>query len=250
MRSVRSSLVLAAALLFCAGVSAAESPEILALKDKLKATVPSLPVKTISASPVKGLYQVETPSGEMLQVSADGGYIISGDVHRVEADGSVTNLSEQTRSEQREQALSALNDKDLVVFKAKGQEKGEVLVFTDPTCGYCRKLHSEINQINNLGITVKYAAWPRAGLQSPAGQTMAHIWCSTDRLAAMSKAKLTDDDIPAPAGKTCDQHVIQNQINLGFKLGVRGTPAVFLKDGRQVGGYLPAPQLAAQMGIQ
>jgi len=85
---------------------------------------------------------------------------------------------------------------------------------------------------------------------SPAGQTMANIWCSGDRTAAMTKAKTTNDDVAAPAGKACDQNVIQDQINLGQRMGVQGTPAVFLKDGRQVGGYVPAAQLAAQLGIQ
>lgn len=247
---VRILIALVSVLLLSTGVSAAESPEVQAIKNKLKANVPSLPVKAVTASPVKGLYQIEAASGELLLISADGNFIISGDIHQIKPDGSVTNLTEKYRGQQRLDAMKDLQDKDLVVFPAKGKEKGEVLVFTDTTCGYCRKLHSEMEQINNLGITVKYAAWPRAGLQSASGQTMAHIWCSPDRTAAMSKAKLTNDDIPAPAGKTCDQHVIQDQINLGHKMGVQGTPAVFTTDGRQIGGYLPAPQMAAQLGIR
>src|SRR5690606_25103546 len=98
-----------------------------------------------------------------------------------------------------------------------------------------------------MGITVKYAAWPRAGLQSPGGQTLANVWCSKDRQDAMNKAK-TSQDVPVVA--SCNQNVIQDQINLGHQMGIQGTPAVFLKDGRQVGGYVPAPQLAAQLGIK
>ena len=79
---------------------------------------------------------------------------------------------------------------------------------------------------------------------------MTNIWCAGDRTAAMTKAKTTSENVDAPAGKACDQHVIQDQINLGQRMGVQGTPAVFLKDGRQVGGYVPAAQLATQLGIQ
>lgn len=247
---VRTLTALAASLMLSATAIAAEVPEKQAIVQKLKAGIPSLQVESIVATPVKGVYQLETSTGELLLISSDGSYLISGDLHQVQPGGGVVNLTEKRRSEQRLAAMKDLKDKDLVVFKAKGVEKGQVLVFTDPTCGYCRKLHSEVEEINNMGITVKYAAWPRSGLASPSGQTMTNIWCSNDRMAAMTKAKLTNEDIPAPPGKTCDQHVIQDQINLGFKMGVQGTPAVFLKDGRQVGGYVPAAQLAAQMGIK
>lgn len=250
MSPFRILTALASVLLLSAPVFAAEVPEKQAIIKKVQGSVPNLQVQDITATPVKGLYQLETTAGELLLISSDGGHIIAGDLHRLEPGGGITNLTEQRRGEQRLEALKDLNDKDLVVFQAKGKEKGEVLVFTDTTCGYCRKFHSEVEQMNGMGITVKYAAWPRSGVASPAGQTLTNIWCSNDRMAAMSKAKLTTDDISAPQGKTCDQHVIQDQINLGFKMGVQGTPAVFLKDGRQVGGYVPAAQLAKQMGIQ
>jgi thiol:disulfide interchange protein DsbC len=246
----RTLTALASCLLLSAGLIAAEVPEKQAIVQKLKASIPSLQVQSIEATPVKGLYQLESTTGDLLLVSPDGSYLVSGDLHQVQPGGGVINLTEQRRGQQRLAAMKDLKDKDLVVFKAKGSEKGQVLVFTDPTCGYCRKLHTEVEEMNNMGITVKYAAWPRSGVASPSGQTMTNIWCSNDRMAAMTKAKLTNEDVTAPAGKTCDQHVIQDQINLGFKMGVQGTPAVFLKDGRQVGGYVPAAQLAAQMGIQ
>lgn len=241
--------LLAFSLVFSGLVHAAEPAEAAKIKQSLESQLPNLKVKSVAPTPVNGLFQLETTSGELLLVSPDGQYIVNGDLHKVEQ-GGVVNLTEKRRSEQRLGALKELKDKDLVVFKAEGKEKGEVLVFTDTTCGYCRKFHTEVPQLNKMGITVKYAAWPRSGLQSPAGQNMANIWCSKDRTAAMTRAKTSNDEIAAPTGKACDQHVIQDQINLGHQMGVQGTPAVFLKDGRQVGGYVPAAQLAAQLGIQ
>lgn len=241
------SIVVAASTLLLSVSALAGVPEQAAITQKLQSSLPSLQVKDIEKTPINGVYQLETLTGELLLVSADGKYLITGDLHQVEERGA-SNLSEQRRGAQRMDAMKDLKDKDLVVFPSKGKEKGEVIVFTDSTCGYCRKFHSEVPQLNNMGITVKYAAWPRAGLQSPAGQTLASVWCSKDRQDAMNKAK-NSQDVPTPT-QACNQNVIQDQINLGQRMGVQGTPAVFLKDGRQVGGYVPAPQLAAQMGIQ
>lgn len=248
MFSLRSLLLLTTSLILSANVLAAEVPEKQAIIQKLQTSLPNLQIQNIDKTPIQGIYQLETTTGDLLLVSADGNYIISGDLHKLEAKG-VTNLTEQRRGSQRIEAMKELKDKDLVVFKAKGEEKGQVIVFTDTSCGYCRKFHSEVPELNNLGVTVKYVAWPRYGLQSPAGQTMAHVWCAKNRQDALTKAK-ANEDVPVAEGAACDQNVIQDQINLGHKMGVQGTPAVFLKDGRQVGGYVPASQLAAQLGIK
>ncbi|MGB3622652.1 MAG: DsbC family protein [Ketobacter sp.] len=209
---------------------------------------PQVDVSGVSKSDIEGIFQLETASGELLYVSEDGKYIITGDMLKI--DGSqMVNLSEEWRIGKRVGALHALKDNDMVVYPAKGEEKGEVLVFTDTSCGYCRKFHTEIPQLNQLGVTVKYLAWPRAGLQSPAGQTMVNIWCSKDRPHAMTDAK-SNKEVPAPAGVMCDQNVLQDQINLGQEIGVRGTPAVFSNDGRQLGGYMKAGDLADKLGVK
>ena len=244
----RSLFTLVLAALFSANLMAADVPEKQAIIAKLEGTLPKMKVESLEPTPIKGLYQLETTSGELLLVSADGNYIISGDLHQL-GDHGITNLTEKRRGSQRKEAMADLKDKDMVIFQAKGEQKGEVIVFTDTSCAYCRKFHSEVPQLNNMGITVKYVAWPRYGLQSPAGQTMVNVWCAKDRQDALTKAK-SNEQVAAPAGVQCDQNVIQNEINLGFKMGVQGTPAVFLTDGRQVGGYVPAAQLAAQLGIK
>ncbi|MBA53659.1 MAG: protein-disulfide isomerase [Pseudomonadales bacterium] len=217
------------------------------IKGTFSIRFPQVKITNIEKTGVSGIYQVETTSGELLYVSSDAKFIFTGDLLNIAGDATV-NVSENYRSDKRVDALKALKDEDLVVYPAK-EEKGEVLVFTDTSCGYCRKFHTEISQMNELGITVKYVAWPRYGLQSPAGQTMVNVWCSNDREAAMSKAK-SNEPVSAPAGKVCEQNTIQDQINLGHQIGVRGTPAVFALDGRQLGGYMKAGQLAQQLGIE
>lgn len=218
------------------------------IKNTFAARFPQVKIDSIDKSGVDGIYQVETSSGELLYVSDDSKYVFTGDMLNIGGSATV-NVSENYRSAKRVDALNNLKDSDLVVYPATNEEKGEVLVFTDTSCGYCRKFHTEIKAINDLGITVKYVAWPRYGLQSPAGQTMVNIWCAEDRESAMTKAK-SNQPVAAPASKVCEQNTIQDQINLGHQIGVRGTPAVFSTDGRQLGGYMKAGQLSQQLGIQ
>lgn len=217
-------------------------------KKEFGAKFPQVEITGISESPVKGLYQVEMNDSNVVYVSTDGKFLVTGDLLDITTPDMV-NLSEEWRSKKRVDMLHELKDQDMVVYPAEGKEKADVLVFTDTSCGYCRKFHTEIPELNKMGITVKYLAWPRAGLQSPAGQTMVNIWCANDRESAMTAAK-SSKPVSAPAGKVCDQHVLQDQLNLGQVMGVRGTPAVFSEDGRQLGGYLKASELADKLGVQ
>ncbi len=247
--SIRKGIMaLLIAMLLPSYLVAAEANPKNAIAEQFKKSFPQIELKQVEQTAVKGIYQVVTTSGELIYATADGKHLFTGDMLRLEPVGTV-NVSEQWRSSRRVESLKSLKDKDLVVYPAKGEEKGEVLVFTDTSCGYCRKFHTEIPAINEKGITVKYVAWPRYGLQSPAGQTMVNIWCSEDRESAMTAAK-SNQAVSAPAGKMCDQNVLQDQINLGQQIGVRGTPAVFTPSGRQLGGYVKAGQLAQQLGVQ
>ena len=119
----------------------------------------------------------------------------------------------------------------MIIYPAKGETKAVVYAFTDADCGYCRKLHSEMDDINARGIEVRYLAWPRSQESVP---KMEAIWCSQDRNAAMDQAKMGAN--------------VQAHMALGSRLGVRGTPAIFTEAGEQVGGYLPAAQLAQAVG--
>ena len=216
------------------------------IRESLTGNLPRLSIVSFKESHAPGIYQVEINGGEVIHVTADGKHIINGDLLAIQP-GGVENITETWRSKKRVDALQSLKDEDLVVYQAEGEEKGEIIAFTDTSCGYCRKFHQEIPQLNAMGITVKYAAWPRYGLQSPAGQTMAHIWCSSDREHTMTLAK-TSQPVPKPEGK-CNTKVIDDQIALGREVGVRGTPAVYLSDGRKVGGYREAAELAAELNI-
>jgi thiol:disulfide interchange protein DsbC len=181
-----------------------------------------------------------------VHITPDGRYLMTGDLFELKP-GGFTNVTESLRETLRIEALAKVDEKELVVFPAKGTEKGSVYVFTDTSCGYCVRFHHDIPELNERGITVKYLAWPRAGLNSEPGNTMVNVWCSQDRNQAMNLAK-NNQPVPQPQGD-CSSLIIEKQIQLGHEMGVNGTPAVFLKNGRKVGGYLPPDRLAQALGI-
>ena len=134
--------------------------------------------------------------------------------------------------------LNAL-EKEMIVYKAP-QEKHVITVFTDITCGYCQKLHSEMADYNALGITVRYLAFPRQGVPSEVEKEMKAIWCAKDPKKAFDDAMAGKGVKPA----SCDIS-IANHYALGVQFGVNGTPAIVLNDGYVVPGYQAPAEMKA-----
>ncbi|EAA9423203.1 bifunctional protein-disulfide isomerase/oxidoreductase DsbC [Salmonella enterica] len=188
----------------------------------------------IQASPVAGMKTVLTHSG-VLYVTDDGKHIIQGPMYDVSGAHPVNVTNKLLMSQ-----LNAL-EKEMIVYKAP-DEKHVITVFTDITCGYCHKLHEEMKDYNALGITVRYLAFPRQGLESQAEQDMKSIWCAKDK----DKNKAFDD---AMAGKgvkpaSCDVNIADHYA-LGVQLGVSGTPAIVLSNGYVVPGYQGPKEMKA-----
>lgn len=164
-----------------------------------------------------------------------GKHIIQGQIISI-GDGAPVDISAALVANTAQKTLQAVDKDELIIYPAKGETKAVVYSFTDADCPYCTKLHEEMSDINARGIEVRYLAWPRSEGSIP---KMEAIWCSEDRKAAMDQAKM-GANVQAPS---CNNPV-KEQIELGMSLGVRGTPAIFTESGQQIGGYLPAAQLA------
>ncbi len=223
--------------------------EVEAIISKLKLTLekkmPTLPVSSIESSPIKGLFDVGLSTGEWVLVDETGDYLIfGGQVLKVNGPGDMVNLTAEKLAASRVGILAGLDDKDMVIYKADGEKPKEYLyVFTDVDCGYCQKFHQEIPELTKNGVEVRYLAWPRAGLNSATGKKMVQVWCADDQLTAMNQAK-TRTKISSE--KTCDTP-ITGHMQAGMKMGVSGTPAIFLSSGRQVGGYRSAKDLLSEI---
>lgn len=194
----------------------------------------SLEVKAVSEAPVDGLLQVFTNKG-LFFTSPDGKYFIEGKIYDLQ---NRVLLNDGLMQPYIKSSIQQMSTKG-IEYKAK-DEKYVVNVFTDPTCGYCRKLHSELQDYNDAGITVRYLAYPRGGLESPTYLQMQHIWCSKDSKTAMTDAKNGKKITPA----MCDNPV-KDEYQLGESYGINGTPAIVLPSGRLIPGYQPAKALLA-----
>ena len=110
--------------------------------------------------------------------------------------------------------------------------------FTDVECLHCRRLHSEIDWLNDAGVTVRYLAFPRAGPESSSYRDMVSAWCSDNRQAVLTQLKL-GGSIPAQA---CENPVAE-QYALAKRLGLTGTPGIVTESGRLIAGFESAREL-------
>ncbi len=206
------------------------------IKEKIESTL-QWEVNAIADSPVRGLVQVSTENG-LFYVSADGTYILQAKIYNL--DEEMRNETEIALAEMRIAGLKQFDD-SYIEFKAK-DEKYVITVFTDTTCGYCRKLHEQVGAYNEVGITVRYLAYPRAGLSSPTYRQMVNVWCAVDPKEAMTSAKNGQSVAPA----NCNNDVAR-QFQFGRSIGVNGTPNIVLSNGSIIPGYQPPEQLLSAL---
>lgn len=229
------SRFLIAALLGAAAFSA--SADDAKIEAAIASLVPGAKIDSIAESQVPGFYQVVL-QGQVVYVSADGKYLVQGSVFDIE---NKTDLTETARASIRRNALAAVGPEQRIIYKAK-DELYAVTVFTDIDCGYCRRMHQEIPEYNKRGISVEYLFFPRAGVGSDAYDKAVSVWCADDRHKAMDAAKAGRD----VAKKTCSNPVAHDY-ELGQKISVSGTPAVYTANGTQLGGYLPPEQMLQRL---
>ena len=230
--------LLALAMSSTAVAEPASAEVVAAIRTLLATSQPNMVIGDVVPSPVKGLYEVSIQNGQTIYVSEDARFLIPGDLYEAQEEGLV-NLGEGRRNEIRRDKIAALDEKDMIVFEAEGDRKAVLTVFTDVDCPYCRKLHGEVEQLNAMGIAVRYLAFPRTGLNTETHLKMISAWCADDPKAMMSSAK-RGADIPSA---TCPNKIAE-QYQLGREVGVTGTPALVLEDGTILPGYVPAQTLA------
>jgi len=196
--------------------------------------LPDAIVDSITPSPIPGMSEVLI-GAKLFYVTDDGKYIFNGTLIEL---ATRTDLSEKRLSSVRRALLDKVSEKDMIIFPAS-HPRHTLTVFTDIDCGYCRKLHKDIDKYNEEGITVRYLPFPRTGPNTPSYYKAVSVWCSADRQSALTRAK-TGADVP---NASCDNPVLAS-LALGHKLGVSGTPSLILEDGQLLPGYVPPKKLA------
>lgn len=210
-----------------------------ALKDRIERALPNTTVHAVRATSLPGFYEVEVEN-QLVYVSTDGKYMLLGDVVDL---GTRTNLTEAWREQTAVRLIDELGEKQMIVM-GPANPKRTITVFTDVDCPYCAKLHREVPQLTKQGVKVRYLLYPRGGVGSETYRRSVAVWCAADRVKAVGIAK----ERGALDMKTC-ANPVEAHYKLGERLGVGGTPTIYLDDGKKLGGYVPAAQLLAILGI-
>lgn len=229
-------LILAAISVFSlfAGAVSADSKTVEAA---LKQELPSIKPDSITESPVKGLYEVVV-GARLFYVSEDGKYLVHGSVMDLKTR---EDLSDRRLGSIRLKALEKVGLENMIVFKPKIQ-KHFIYVFTDIDCGYCRKLHSQVEDYLREGIEVRYLFFPRAGKDSDSYHKAVTVWCAKDRNAALTRAKNGESFTQKTCKNPVDEHMA-----LAQAMGANGTPMIVTDKGVIIPGYVPAKELLKEL---
>ncbi|PKI12665.1 bifunctional protein-disulfide isomerase/oxidoreductase DsbC [Colwellia sp. 12G3] len=212
--------------------------DVAFLKEKINSAL-GLTVVKVEKTAVPGIALLVTSQG-LFYASYNGEFFIQGKVYSLGT--TVTDIGEESLAKVRLAGLKNFED-DMIVYKAEN-EKYVVSVFTDITCGYCRKMHKQMADYNARGITFRYLAYPRSGIKDRTGnlsqgfKDLRSVWCSDDTAKALTKAKSGT----GIADRICDAP-IEAQFDFGRQIGVSGTPAIILSNGMMIPGYQPPEQL-------
>ena len=232
---MRIKVLLISLLLFLfPGVSGAENPVEENIRNGLSSILgDKFEITSIRPSFINGLYEVMI-GPEIVYVTADGRYVLQGDLLDLQER---RNISEEQRAEVRKVILNEIPADEIIEFAPKVTDHF-IYVFTDVDCGYCRRLHRDVPVLNDNGIAIRYLAYPRAGKGSRTFNIMQSVWCSENRRQALTLAKNGSQ----LKQKQC-KNPVEKQYLLGQKIGVRGTPGIYLENGKEIPGYQPPDEL-------
>ena len=251
MKLINSALALS--LVCVASISNAQDDAKTTIMNSLEDAGLGLAESDVSPSPIDGYHQatVASANGEtVIYLSDDGDYFFAGDLFYLEP-GRFVNATEAAKTQERAAAIAKVDQETMIIFPALGEPKGVLTVFTDVTCGYCRKLHTQMEEMNAAGIEVHYLAYPRSGIERDGVFTHEYTetvkaWCADDRNAVMTDLKA---GVPVE-GEICDDNPVADHYALGRAFGVTGTPAIVLPDGSLMPGYRSTADYLALLGVE
>ena len=204
-----------------------------AVKKALESAFPGLPIESIRKTPyLGGLYEIRT-GGELIYTDEKVSYILTGEI--------IDAKTRKNLTQERMQKLSQINFADLplnmAVKTVRGNGKRVIATFEDPNCGYCKKMAKD--SLVASDITIYTFLYPI--LSPDSTEKSKAIWCAADRSKAWYDWMTSN---VSPGSKTdCDTAAVDKSIALGQKLGIRGTPTIFLSNGERIPGFVPAAKL-------
>jgi len=198
-------------------------------------------VTSVNETPMKGIYEVVS-NGSILYVNDEGTFLIDGNMIDLTTRSSVT---DKRLGEMHMAILANLSEDEMLVYQPEEPTGRSITVFTDISCGFCQRLHAEIDTLLENGVAVNYLLFPRAGLDTPAADALESVWCNDNQQAAMTTAK-SGGRVPSAS---CD-NPMEMHVALAREVGLRGTPLIYLDTGERVPGYRDANTLVQMVNSQ
>lgn len=246
-RALARAVMLAAALAIAPPVVNAQdrvTVEMDAVRENLLKIIPDgATIASVEPTEMQGVYHVRI-GNEHLYVYSHAGFVLIGEVYDTDRRVSWTRERQNREQQLAIQELDGIPESRMIIM---GDPEGTryITVFTDTDCGWCQKFHRDVPALKEGGLKVRYMMWPRAGFDSDSWHEAVAVWCAADQGDAMTRAK---------AGEEIERKVCENPVDehyqLGFRLGVQGTPFIMLDDGRVLGGYVAPEKLLAEAGLQ
>ncbi|MCW8891454.1 MAG: DsbC family protein [Sedimenticola sp.] len=204
------------------------------IRQSLMLMLPDVQPTSITETPIANIYEVVIGS-RLVYISADGRYLIEGELIDLEQQKSLTTprLQQVTLN-----AIERLGEENMLIIEPTGRVKHTLTVFTDIDSAYSRKLQREIETYTHRGIRIRYLFFPRAGVDSVSYLKAVTVWCSVNRQKALTRAMTGEMVDP----RDCDNPVNEH-FQLGNQLGVSGAPVLVLENGEMVPGYVDAEKL-------
>jgi thiol:disulfide interchange protein DsbC len=228
LRKLATTLVVLAGL--AAGSACASET---AIQQAFQKRFPNAVVESVARTPFAGIYEVVF-NGQIAYTDEKLNFVFFGNLVDVRT-GAERNLTRERSAQLNSQTLR--KSADNAVKRVRGNGKRVLYTFEDPNCPYCRELQKELLKLSD--VTIYTFLWPILSPDSVEKST--GVWCSKDRAKAWDD--LMSRGVAPQAGAKCDVPFAKIH-ELAQRFGIRGTPAVYLADGRQVGGgYVPANEL-------
>ena len=224
-------------LLLGISLAAVANDDYSSVEERIRTLAPNAKSIAISETPIEGILQVQI-NGDIVYTSADGKYMFQGRIIDIDTR---EDLTEASKAGLRKERMGDIDPAGQISFSPEDPVY-DLTVFTDIDCGYCRKLHAQVEEYNKQGIAIHYMSFPRAGIGSQSYEKAVSVWCAEDPQLAMTQAKLGSDPDP----EQCENPV-EEQYKLGVDLGVTGTPALLTSSGQLIPGYVPPDQLRSRL---